>query len=132
MLLRLRLPLPAPGVLSAYRKARVRGAMDFPLAGVACSLAVDGGLLSQLRLAFTGTNSCPFVLQGSDAWLGRSVDAEMRAAIAKLVSQQVSPMRSTVTASNHRRLVAAALAQRLLAELADVATGRPQTGMPCS
>ena len=46
---------------------------------------------------------------------------EMQAAVGKLVQKQVSPMRSTVTASNHRRLVAAALAQRLLADLVQAA-----------
>jgi len=34
------------------------------------------------------------------------------------VRKQASPMRSTVTPSNHRRLVAAATVQRLVRELA--------------
>jgi 4-hydroxybenzoyl-CoA reductase subunit beta len=34
------------------------------------------------------------------------------------VQKQVSPMRTTVTQSNYRRLVAAVLAQRLVRELA--------------
>ncbi|MBK7059295.1 MAG: FAD binding domain-containing protein [Rubrivivax sp.] len=125
LLLRVRLPAPPTGLVSAYRKARVRGAMDFPLAGVACALAVDQGRLSHLSIALTGTNSRPLLLEGSADWIGRSVDAdllpEMQAAVGKLVQKQVSPMRSTVTASNHRRLVAAALAQRLLADLVQAA-----------
>ena len=40
------------------------------------------------------------------------------AALGKLVQKQVSPMRTTVTPSNYRRLVAAMQAQRLLRELA--------------
>ena len=125
LLLRVRLPAPPTGLVSAYRKARVRGAMDFPLAGVACALAVDQGRLSHLSIALTGTNSRPLLLEGSADWIGRSVDAdllpEMQAAVGKLVQKQVSPMRSTVTASNHRRLVAAALAQALLADLVQAA-----------
>jgi 4-hydroxybenzoyl-CoA reductase subunit beta len=125
LLLRVRLPAPPTGLVSAYRKARVRGAMEFPLAGVACALAVDQGRLSHLSIALTGTNSRPLLLEGSADWIGRSVDAdllpEMQAAVGKLVQKQVSPMRSTVTASNHRRLVAAALAQRLLADLVQAA-----------
>jgi hypothetical protein len=46
------------------------------------------------------------------------VDEALLAALGKLVAKQVSPMRSTVTAANHRRLVAVNAAQRLLGELA--------------
>ena len=38
--------------------------------------------------------------------------------LGKLVAKQVSPMRTTVTASNYRRQVASVLAQRVLRELA--------------
>ena len=43
--------------------------------------------------------------------------AEDLATIGKLVQKQVSPMRTTATASNYRRQVAAVTAQRLLREL---------------
>lgn len=109
----------APGALrSGYRKARTRGAMDFPLAGVACALAVQDGVLSALRLALSGTNSMPFVLEGTEALLGQPFTDAGLALVGKLVQKQVSPMRSTATASNYRRQVASALAQRLLRELA--------------
>jgi hypothetical protein len=38
--------------------------------------------------------------------------------MAKGISRQVSPMRTTVTASNYRRQVAIVLTQRLLRDLA--------------
>ena len=103
---------------SGYRKARVRGAMDFPLAGVACALDLDGGAIAALKIALTGTNSNPFVLAGTGDFVGQPVGDELLARLAKLVQKQVSPMRSTVTASNYRRQVAATLAQRLLRDLA--------------
>ena len=92
--------------------------MDFPLAGVACALTLRGGVLAELRVAITGTNPSPFLLAGCDEFAGRRVDAELLAQLGKRVQKQVSPMRSTVTPSNYRRLVAAALAQRLVLELA--------------
>jgi 4-hydroxybenzoyl-CoA reductase subunit beta len=91
--------------------------MDFPLAGVACALAIRGGVLAELRVALTGTNSQPFVLAGTEGLLGRMVGTDTLSALAKLVQKQVSPMRTTVTQSNYRRQVAAVLAQRLLREL---------------
>ncbi|HET9820204.1 MAG TPA: FAD binding domain-containing protein [Burkholderiaceae bacterium] len=113
----LQVPLPAPGSASGYRKQRVRGAMDFPLAGVAVQLRREGAALSTLTVAISGTNSNPIRLAGTEALLGRAVDDALLAELGKLVHKQVSPMRSTVTAAHHRRLVAAVAAQRLVREL---------------
>jgi 4-hydroxybenzoyl-CoA reductase subunit beta len=118
VLVRVVVPTPSASCTSGYRKARVRGAMDFPLAGVACALDVSGGAVAALRIALTGTNSQPLLLQGTEALLGRPLDDAGLAALGKLVHKQVSPMRTTVTPSNYRRLVAAVLAQRLVRELA--------------
>jgi 4-hydroxybenzoyl-CoA reductase subunit beta len=102
---------------SGYRKARVRGAIDFPLAGVAAALCVEQGVLESLRVAVTGTNSRPLVLNGTDEWIGRATDGGLPAAVGKLMQHQVRPLRTTVTAANYRRQVAAVLAQRLVREL---------------
>jgi 4-hydroxybenzoyl-CoA reductase subunit beta len=118
VLARILIPAASAALRSGYRKARARGAMDFPLAGVACALALRDDVLSELRIALTGTNSRPIVLAGTEALLGRPVDDETIATIGKLVQKQVSPMRTTVTQSNYRRQVAAVLAQRLVRELA--------------
>lgn len=118
ILTRVFVPAPTPGLLSGYRKARVRGAMDFPLAGVACALRMNSGAVAELRVALTGTNSQPLLLQGTEALLGKPLDDATLAALGKLVHKQVSPMRTTVTPSNYRRLVAAVHAQRLARDLA--------------
>jgi 4-hydroxybenzoyl-CoA reductase subunit beta len=135
VLIGVRLPAPAPGQRCGYRKARTRAAMDFPLAGVAIALTLQGGdtgvradqgvraVLGGLCVAITGTNSKPFVLAGCDLFAGRRIDAELLAQLGKLVQKQVSPARSTVTPSNYRRLAAAALAQRLVLELSSAAAG---------
>ena len=117
VLARILVPAASAALVSGYRKARVRGAIDFPLAGVACAVAMAHGALSVLRVALTGTNSRPLVLEGTEALLGRPLDERALAALGKLVQKQASPMRTTVTASNYRRQVVAVLAQRLLREL---------------
>jgi len=115
--------MPA-GLASGYRKARARGAIDFPLAGVACAIALRGTELTTLRIALTGTNSRPIVLDGTDTFVGKPIDDAMLAALRKLVQKQVSPMRTTVTNADYRRQVAAALAQRLVRELGRRAAAR--------
>ena len=59
LLVAVHLPLDPPA--SAYAKVRVRGAIDYPLAGVAVALACAGGAVMSLRIGLTGTNSRPFV-----------------------------------------------------------------------
>ncbi len=109
--------LPPGAPRSAYQKVRVRGSIDFPLAGVAVALAASGGRLSALKVALTGTNSRPFVLEGTDAFLGKALDDQVLGQLDKLVQKQVQPMRTTLASANYRRLAAAALARRLSARL---------------
>lgn len=117
------LPAQPAGVASGYRKARARGAIDFPLAGVAVALRMDGTVLAELAVGISGTDSRPLALEGTGALLGGPVDDALLQALAKLVQKQVTPMRSTVTASNHRRLLAATTARRLVRDLAAAAGG---------
>jgi 4-hydroxybenzoyl-CoA reductase subunit beta len=109
--------LPAAPPSSAYEKVRVRGAIDFPLAGVAAALAASGTNVGSLRIALTGTNSRPFLLAGTDAFAGRPVDEKLLQEIDRLVQKQVQPMRTTIASANYRRVAAAALARRLTARL---------------
>lgn len=107
-------PGPWPG---AYEKARLRAAIDFPLAGVAVALRRDNGVLTSLRVALTGTNSNPIVLAGTDKLAGKALDETALEMLDKLVQKQVSPMRTTMAPAHYRRRVAAALARRLTARL---------------
>jgi 4-hydroxybenzoyl-CoA reductase subunit beta len=109
--------LPARVPPSAYEKVRVREAIDFPLAGVAVALAAANGAVEALRVALTGTNSRPFLLEGTDAFTGKPIDTAALALLDKLVQKQVQPMRTTSVPAHYRRLAAAGLAQRLAARL---------------
>jgi 4-hydroxybenzoyl-CoA reductase subunit beta len=108
--------IPAPTGRSGYAKARGRGAIDFPLAGVAMVLHLKNGQIARLRVALTGTNSRPFVLTGTDSLAGAKPD-DAGPALAKLVQKQAGPVRTTVTAADYRRQAAAILARRLLDRL---------------
>lgn len=111
--------LPANPPCSAYAKLRTRGAIDFPLAGVAVALARSGAEIASLRIALTGTNSRPLLLSGTDSMVGRPLDERLLKEIDRLVQKQVQPMRTTLASANYRRLTAAALATRLVRRLYD-------------
>ena len=109
--------LPPGSRPSAYEKIRVRGAIDFPLAGVAVAV-VDNAKPARLNIAVTGTNSRPFLIDGlDDLNAGQLGEAEL-VRIEKAVQKQVSPVRTTMVAGHYRRLAAATLARRLAARLA--------------
>lgn len=105
------------GRRSAYAKARLRGAIDFPLAGVALSLVQQEGRIEQLAVALTGTSSRPFLLAGTEELVGRPPDSAALQRLDRLVQKQVSPMRTTMLPAHYRRRVAASLARRLLRQL---------------
>lgn len=109
--------LPANPPPSTYAKIRLRGAIDFPLAGVAVALAATGSNVKSLRVALTGTNSRPFILAGTETFAGRPVDEKLLHELDRLVQKQVQPMRTTIASANYRRVAAAALARRLTAKL---------------
>ena len=107
--------LPGTGLTSDYAKIRVRKAVDFPLAGVAAACNTDG---SDLRLAVTGTNSRPLMIDLPDDLLTAPRDEAFFTALEKQVQKSVSPQRTTMIAPHYRRLSVAALAARLVRRLA--------------
>ena len=109
--------VPATPPASLYEKVRARGAIDFPLAGVAVALAKSADTIGSLRIALTGTNSRPFLLTDTENFVGRFPDDKLLQEIDRLVQKQVQPMRTTLVSANYRRVAAAAVARRLVSKL---------------
>jgi 4-hydroxybenzoyl-CoA reductase subunit beta len=109
--------LPPTRGRSGYAKLRSRGSIDFPLAGVAMMISSSNNIIRELRVALTGTNSRPVLIEGTEALVGAEAGEATAAALAKLVQKQAGPMRTTLTAADYRRQGAMVLARRLLARL---------------
>lgn len=116
LLLAVRVPFP-DGLRTGYEKVRIRGAIDFPLAGVAVALRRQGDRLVDLRLALTGTNPRPIPIEGCRELTGGPLDEAVLKGLEKLVRKQVQTLRSTFTAAHYRRRVAANVARRLVERL---------------
>jgi 4-hydroxybenzoyl-CoA reductase subunit beta len=56
------LPRASAGYRGAYRKLRVRGSIDYPLAGVAVALKKTNGRIDDLRIGLTAVNPAPLVV----------------------------------------------------------------------
>ncbi len=111
------IPALADGLRTGYAKSQVRGAIDFPLAGVAVGLRREGSDIIDLRVALTGTNSMPLALQGTDGLTGTPPDDALFEALDELVRKQIQPMNSTFTPPGYRRRVVAKLTRKLIQRL---------------
>lgn len=105
------------GWTSTYEKIRIRGAIDFPLVGVAVALRRDGNAIGELRLACTGVSSRPEWIDGLDALSGRPLDDASFALIETCIQRSTRPMETTVVNVHYRRRVLPVLARRLLQRL---------------
>ncbi|HXX09343.1 MAG TPA: 4-hydroxybenzoyl-CoA reductase subunit beta [Pseudolabrys sp.] len=106
-----------PGLRSAYDKIRIRRSIEYPVAGVAVALKREGKQLTDLRIAFTGTNPRPVLLDGTQALCDGPLDDRVFKGLDALVRDQIMPMKTTFTPGHYRRRVAGVLARRLLTRL---------------
>jgi 4-hydroxybenzoyl-CoA reductase subunit beta len=108
-----------PGLRSGYEKLRIRRSIEYPVAGVAVALRREGTRLAELRVAITGVNPRPVLLEGTDRLCGGALDARVSEGLDALVREQVMSMKTTLTPGHYRRRVAGVLAWRLVSRLFD-------------
>jgi 4-hydroxybenzoyl-CoA reductase subunit beta len=106
-----------PGLRSAYDKIRIRRSIEYPVAGVAAALRREGARLVDLRVAFTGTNPRPVLLEGTAELCGGPPDERVLKGLDALVRDQIMAMKTTFTPGHYRRRVAGVLARRLVMKL---------------
>ena len=114
----LHLPKSMAGIPSAYAKSRVRGSIDFPLAGAAVALRMDNSVVGDLRVALTACNPYPQMIEGMADFAGNPLDDDALDKLRETVRAQAKPMKTTTVAPKYRRRVVGALARRLAARLA--------------
>jgi 4-hydroxybenzoyl-CoA reductase subunit beta len=119
LLTAIHLPKATAGVPSGYEKSRIRGSIDFPLAGVAVALKMKGGAVASLDIALTGVNPYPQPLKGAADFAGRKLDDGALDELREMVQRAAKPMRTTTVPPWYRRRVVGALARRIAARLAD-------------
>ena len=108
------------GYKTSYRKMRVRGGVDFPLVGVAMATLGSASNIEAIRIAYTGTNSRPIRLEGTNVLVGKPLDKTAFKTLRKLLYGQIMPLRSTFTPSAYRRKVAVNITFRLATDLLEV------------
>ncbi len=86
--------LPAPkGLLTGYVKLRRRGSIDFPLAGAAVALTLDGPIVTGCRVALAAVASHPLEVPEAGAFLvGKRLTDETISAAAELAAKPARPL----------------------------------------
>jgi 4-hydroxybenzoyl-CoA reductase subunit beta len=106
-----------PGLRSGYDKIRIRRSIEYPVCGVAVALRRNGDTLAELRVAVTGTNPRPVLLEGTDKLCGGALDDGVLQGLDHLVRDQIMSMKTTFTPGHYRRRMAGVLARRLVQRL---------------
>jgi len=108
----------ATGWRSTYLKLRDRNSFDFPIAGVAAAVRLDGGRVSEARIAITALASRPVAVDAK-ALVGTKLDDEAIAAAADAVHKAARPMDNTSGTISQRKRAARVFTERALRSLRD-------------
>lgn len=98
------LPASAADYSGVYRKLRVRGSIDYPLAGVAVVMKRSNGHVADARVSITAVNPSPLLVKGVGELLaGRAVDETLAEAIGDLVAKTSKPLTTSALTPEYRR-----------------------------
>jgi 4-hydroxybenzoyl-CoA reductase subunit beta len=98
------LPSGSANYGGVYRKLRVRGSIDYPLAGVAVAMRRSNGHVADARVAITAVNPAPMLLQGARAILaGKAMDEALAEAVGDLAARTAKPLTTSALTPEYRR-----------------------------
>ena len=101
---RVLLPASTADYRGVYRKLRVRGSIDYPLAGVAVVIKRSNGHVADARIGITAVNPAPLLLKGaSELMLGKAVDEGLAEAVGDLAAKTAKPLTTSALTPEYRR-----------------------------
>jgi 4-hydroxybenzoyl-CoA reductase subunit beta len=104
ILTRVSLPASSAGYNGVYRKLRVRGSIDYPLAGVAVVMKRSNGHIADARVGITAVNPAPLVVKGATQLLaGKAIDEELASAVGDLAAATAKPLTTSALTPEYRR-----------------------------
>jgi len=116
---RVYLPASTRGWRGSYQKLRVRGSIDYPLAGVAVALKLRHGRVEDARVAITAVNPAPHLVMDVDAHLlGMEVGEELAEQVGELAARTAKPLTTSALTPEYRREMVKVFARRALLEAA--------------
>ncbi|HZQ92777.1 MAG TPA: FAD binding domain-containing protein [Terriglobales bacterium] len=110
------LPSASAGMRGAYLKLRMRGSIDYPLAGVAVAFHANGHI-EHPRVALTAVNPAPLLVKGTDRLLGgksTAAVAELAEQVADAAARTAKPLTTSALTPEYRREMIRVFTRRAL------------------
>jgi 4-hydroxybenzoyl-CoA reductase subunit beta len=119
LLVRVRIPLPAPGLKTSYQKVRQRNSIDFPLLSVAVAAQLEADQrVRALAVVISALGSRPRVVTGLEKIAVGQPLAEVAEAVAQQAHKQSHPLENIIVDPDWRRAMVPVYVKRALRELA--------------
>ncbi len=114
----------AAGYHGVYRKLRVRGSIDYPLAGVAVAMKRSNGHIAEARVGITAVNPAPLLVTGaSELLMGKVIDEALAEAVGDLAARIAKPLTTSALTPEYRREMIRVFTKRALLEAAQIGRG---------
>lgn len=115
LLTRVFLPNATADYRGVYRKLRVRGSIDYPLAGVAVALKRSNGHIADARVALTAVNPAPVLVKGaSELMAGKAMDEALAEAVGDLAAKTAKPLTTSALTPEYRREMVRVFTRRVV------------------
>src|SRR5215467_1610036 len=113
MLTRVFLPERSSGWKGSYLKLRIRGSIDYPLAGVAVAFKKNGGPIEAARVAITAVNPAPILVAAAEhALVGKQIDEHTATVVGELAAKTAKPLTTSALTPEYRREIVRVFAKR--------------------
>ena len=107
------LPQASAGWKGSYMKLRIRGSIDYPLAGVAVAYKKNGGPVEAARVAITAVNPAPMLVAAAEhALIGKQIDEHAATVVGELAAKIAKPLTTSPLTPEYRREMVRVFAKR--------------------
>jgi 4-hydroxybenzoyl-CoA reductase subunit beta len=115
------LPASTAGYRGVYRKLRVRGSIDFPLAGVAVVMKRSNGHIADARIGITAVNPAPMLVKGATELLaGKTPDEALAEMVGDLAAKISKPLTTSALTPEYRREMIRVFTKRAILAAAEM------------
>jgi 4-hydroxybenzoyl-CoA reductase subunit beta len=98
------LPASSANYSGVYRKLRVRGSIDYPLAGVAVVIKRSNGHIADARIGITAVNPAPILVKAAtDLMAGNEMTDALAEAAGDLAAKTAKPLTTSALTPEYRR-----------------------------
>lgn len=126
IVIRVLLPACTAGYSGVYRKLRVRGSIDYPLAGVAVVMKRSNGHVADARIGITAVNPAPMLVKGvSELFAAKAVTEGLAEVAGDLAAKMSKPLTTSALTPEYRREMIRVFTKRAVLSAAQESAATP-------